>query len=129
MTRVITFGTFDIFHVGHLALLERCKALGDHLSVGVSTDELNEAKKGRKPIYALDERVRILAALRVVDTVFIEASLEAKRDYVLEHRADILVMGDDWSGRFDHLSPVCRVVYLPRTPSISTSATIEKIKR
>lgn len=129
MTRIITFGTFDIFHVGHLHLLERCRALGEHLSVGVSTDELNEAKKGRRPVYPLDERCRILRALRVVDEVFVETSLEAKKDYVLEHRADVLVMGDDWAGRFDFLLPFCRVVYLPRTPSISTSATIEKIKQ
>lgn len=129
MTRVITFGTYDIFHVGHLNLLERCRALGDHLTVGVSTDELNASKKGRQPIYPLEERCRILAALRVVDAVFHEASLEAKREYVLAHRADILVMGDDWEGRFDHLGDICKVVYLPRTPSISTSATIEKIKQ
>ncbi|MDP9142744.1 MAG: adenylyltransferase/cytidyltransferase family protein [Pseudomonadota bacterium] len=128
MTRIITFGTFDIFHVGHLNLLERCRALGDFLTVGVSTDELNASKKGRQPVYSLDERCRILRALRVVDEVFIEASLEAKRDYIIEHRADVLVMGDDWAGRFDFLQPVCKVVYLPRTPSISTSATIEKIR-
>ena len=129
MSRVITFGTFDIFHVGHLRLLERSRELGSHLTVGVSSDELNEAKKGRRPVYPLDERCRILRALRVVDEVFVEESLEAKRDYVLQHRADVLVMGDDWAGRFDFLAPVCRVVYLPRTPSISTSATIEKIKQ
>ncbi len=128
MTRIITFGTFDIFHVGHLNLLERCRALGDFLAVGVSTDELNASKKGRQPVYSLDERCRILRALRVVDEVFVEASLEAKRDYIIEHRADVLVMGDDWAGRFDFLQPVCKVVYLPRTPSISTSATIEKIR-
>jgi glycerol-3-phosphate cytidylyltransferase len=129
MTRVITFGTFDIFHVGHLSLLERSAALGSHLSVGVSSDELNESKKGRRPVYGLEERLRILAALRVVDAVFIEESLEAKADYIRHHRAEVLVMGDDWRGRFDHLAGLCRVVYLPRTPSISTSATIEKIKQ
>lgn len=129
MTRVITFGTFDIFHVGHLNLLERCRSHGDHLTVGVSTDELNAAKKGRQPIYSLEERCRILAALRVVDAVFHEVSLEAKRDYIVAHRADVLIMGDDWEGRFDQFGDVCKVVYLPRTPSISTSATIEKIKQ
>jgi glycerol-3-phosphate cytidylyltransferase len=128
MTRVITFGTFDIFHVGHLHLLERCRALGDHLIVGVSTDELNESKKGRRPVYSLEERCRILRALRAVDEVFVEESLEAKADYVRQYRADIAAMGDDWAGRFDFLSPICRVVYLPRTPSISTTATIEKIR-
>ena len=128
MTRVITFGTFDIFHVGHLSLLERARALGTHLTVGVSTDALNEAKKGRPPVYGYVERARIVAALRCVDAVFPEESLEQKRAYVLAHRADLLVMGDDWAGRFDNLRDACRVAYLPRTPSISTSATIEKIR-
>ncbi len=128
MTRIITFGTFDIFHVGHLNLLERCRALGSHLTVGVSTDELNESKKGRRPIYSLDERYRILRALRIVDEVFLEESLDAKPDYIVRYRADVLVMGDDWTGRFDALNSLCRVVYLPRTPSISTTATIERIR-
>ena len=129
MTRVITFGTFDIFHVGHLRILERARELGDHLIVGVSSDELNESKKGRRPVYSLAERQRILQSLRVVDEVFVEHSLEAKRDYVLQYRADVLVMGDDWQGRFDELGSLCKVVYLERTPSISTSAIIEKIKQ
>lgn len=128
MTRVITFGTYDIFHVGHLNLLERARALGDYLIVGVSTDALNESKKGRLPVYSFEERRRILQALRIVDEVFAEESLDLKRDYILRHRADVLVMGNDWEGRFDEFSDVCRVVYLERTPSISTSATIEKIR-
>lgn len=126
--RVLTFGTFDVFHAGHLRLLERAAALGDRLIVGVSSDELNIAKKGRPPVYPLRDRMAILAGLRCVDEVFVEHSLEAKRDYVLEHRADILVMGDDWAGRFDHLSGDCRVLYLPRTPAISTTAIIEQIR-
>ncbi|MFP5252512.1 MAG: adenylyltransferase/cytidyltransferase family protein [Actinomycetes bacterium] len=128
MTRtVITFGTFDVFHVGHLRVIERAASLGDRLVVGVSADALNERKKGRSPVYSQAERMEIVAALRAVDEVFLEESLEQKRDYLLEHRADVLVMGDDWTGRFDDLADVCEVVYLPRTPAISTTALIEKI--
>ena len=126
--RVITFGTFDIFHIGHLRILERARAYGDYLIVGVSTDELNASKKGRTPVYPFEQRRDILASLRVVDEVFAEESLALKRDYILQHKADILVMGDDWAGKFDEFSEVCRVEYLPRTPSISTSATIESIR-
>jgi choline-phosphate cytidylyltransferase len=126
--RVATFGTFDVFHVGHLSILERARKLGDFLAVGISTDALNLSKKGRAPVFPEDERLRIVAALRCVDHVFLERSLEAKRDYLRELQADILVMGDDWRGRFDDLADVCEVVYLPRTPSISTTATIEKIR-
>lgn len=128
MSCVITFGTFDMLHVGHLNILERARALGGRLVVGVSTDALNRSKKGRAAIHTYDERARIVAALRCVDAVFPEESLELKRDYLRQHRADILVMGDDWAGRFDELRDVCRVVYLPRTPSISTTATIERIR-
>lgn len=129
MTTVITFGTFDVFHVGHLHILERAAALGDRLVVGVSTDALNLAKKGRLPVYPEDERVRLVAALRCVDAVFLEHSLELKADYIREHRADVLVMGNDWQGKFDQVAPGCRVVYLPRTPSVSTTELIEKIRR
>lgn len=129
MTTVITFGTFDVFHVGHLRILERAAALGDRLVVGISTDALNETKKGRRPVYPEDERMQLVAALRCVDAVFPEHSLEEKADYIREHRADVLVMGDDWEGKFDHLASLCRVVYLPRTPSVSTTAIIEKIRR
>lgn len=128
MKRVITFGTFDVFHVGHVNILERARALGDHLSVGVSSDDLNLRKKGRMPVYAQDQRLRIISALRCVDDVFVEESLEKKREYILEHRADVLVMGDDWKGRFDDMKEVCDVVYLPRTPSISTTEVIEVVR-
>lgn len=128
MTRVITFGTFDVFHVGHLSLLERARALGDHLAVGVSTDVLTQMKKARAPVFGYAERSRIIAALKCVDGVFAEESLDRKRDYLVQHRANILVMGDDWRGRFDGFADVCRIVYLPRTPSISTTATIERIQ-
>ena len=127
LRRVVTFGTFDVLHVGHVSLLERARALGDRLIVGVSSDALNFSKKGRNPVFSQDERVEIVSSLKVVDQVFVEESLEQKREYVLEHQADILVMGDDWSGKFDFLSDICKVVYLPRTPSVSTTAIIEHI--
>ena len=128
MKVVITFGTFDVLHVGHLSILERAAALGDHLVVGVSTDALNLSKKQRRPVYDEDERMRIIRALRCVDDAFFEESLEAKADYLREHRADVLVMGEDWKGKFDHFRSICEVVYLPRTPSVSTTAVIEKIR-
>lgn len=124
---VITFGTFDVFHVGHLRVLQRAASLGDRLVVGVSADALNERKKGRLPVFSEAERLEIVSALKVVDEVFVEESLELKRHYILEHEADILVMGDDWAGKFDDLSDVCEIHYLPRTPAISTTALIEKI--
>jgi glycerol-3-phosphate cytidylyltransferase len=124
---VITFGTFDVFHVGHLRVLERAAALGDRLVVGVSSDALNESKKGRLPVFSQEERLEIVAALKPVDEVFVEESLELKREYILRHKADILVMGDDWAGKFDELEDICEVHYLPRTPAISTTALIEKI--
>ena len=122
---VITFGTYDVFHVGHLRILERAAALGDRLVVGVSADALNLAKKGRKPVFSQEERLEIVAALKVVDEVFVEESLELKRDYIVEHKADVLAMGDDWKGRFDFVSDLCEVVYFPRTPSVSTTELIE----
>jgi len=126
--RIITFGTYDVFHVGHVNILERARAKGDHLIVGVSSDALNMSKKGRNPIYSQDDRIHILESLRCVDEVFVEESLELKEQYLIDHKADMLVMGDDWEGKFDHLKHVCDVVYLPRTPSISTTETIEIVK-
>ena len=119
--RVITFGTYDLFHIGHLNLLQRARALGDHLIVGVSSDELNLRKKGKAPAIPLSDRLAIVAAIRFVDEVFIEESLELKGEYIRRHRADVLVMGDDWRGRFDQYSSLCRVLYLPRTPDVSSS--------
>lgn len=127
--RIITFGTFDVFHVGHVNILERAKEKGSHLTVGVSSDALNMSKKGRNPIYSQNDRIQILKSLRCVDDVFIEESLELKEQYIIENKADVLVMGDDWAGKFDHLKSVCEVVYLPRTPSVSTTETIEIVKQ
>ncbi len=131
MKRGITFGTFDVFHYGHLRILERSRDLCDYLVVGVSSDELNFSKKGRNPFYPFEERARIVGALRCVDEVFREDSLEQKAEYIRQFRANILVMGDDWQGKFDWVRPLtgCEVVYLPRTPSISTTAIVEKIRQ
>lgn len=127
-TIVLTFGTFDVIHVGHLRILERAASMGDRLVVGVSSDALNTAKKGRSPVFPESERMRIVAALRCVDDVFLEESLEQKREYLLAHRANVLAMGDDWRGKFDIFSDICRVIYFERTPAISTTALIEKIR-
>ena len=126
--KVITFGTFDVFHVGHLRLLERAREHGDYLVVGVSTDELNVLKKGRPPVYPQEERKEIIAALKFVDEVFYEESLELKGEYIQQNGADILVMGDDWEGKFDYFHAQCKVIYLSRTPAISTTQVIEKIR-
>jgi glycerol-3-phosphate cytidylyltransferase len=128
MIKVMTFGTFDIFHLGHLKILQRAKEFGDHLVVGVSTDSLNFSKKKRYPVYTQEERMEIISSIRYVDDVFLEESLELKRHYLKKFKADILVMGDDWTGRFDEFNDICQVKYLPRTPSISTTAVIEKIR-
>lgn len=129
MTTVITFGTFDVLHVGHLRILQRSRELGDRLVVGVSSDALNVAKKGREPVFSQEERCELVANLKCVDEVFVEESLELKRDYIEKYAADVLVMGDDWAGKFDSVSDRCRVVYLPRTPSISTTGVIEHISK
>ncbi|MFL1805270.1 adenylyltransferase/cytidyltransferase family protein [Plesiomonas shigelloides] len=128
MKRIITFGTFDVFHVGHVNILKRAKELGDYLIVGVSSDQLNFSKKSRYPIYSEKDRVDIISSLRFVDEVFIEESLELKLEYIKRHHADLLVMGDDWAGRFDWVKSDCDVLYLPRTPSISTTEIIEIVR-
>lgn len=127
--RVITFGTYDVFHIGHLKLIKRARALGDELWVGVSSDKMNFDKKGRNPVYPEAERMEIIANLRDVSGVFLEDSMALKRQYLTEHKADILVMGDDWAGKFDEFKDICQVVYLPRTVGISTTDTIQKIRR
>jgi len=126
--RVITFGTFDVFHVGHVNILERAKQEGDYLIVGVSSDALNMSKKNRYPIYSQADRIKILESLKFVDEVFVEESLELKAQYIQDYEADILVMGDDWAGKFDGMMEYCDVKYLERTPSISTTEIIEVVK-
>lgn len=125
---VITFGTFDVLHIGHINILERAANEGARLVVGVSSDQLNFNKKKRYPIYTQNERLKIISSLKFVDEVFVEDSLELKPDYIKQFNADILVMGDDWKGKFDDLNNLCRVKYLARTPSISTTEIIEIVK-
>lgn len=128
MVKVITFGTFDLFHIGHLQILKRARALRGYLIAGVSTDALNFSKKQRNPICNQQHRVEIIQELKCVDEIFFEDSLELKRKYIIDTKADILVMGDDWKGRFDEFKDICEVVYLPRMPSISTTALIEIVR-
>lgn len=128
MRRVITFGTFDVFHIGHVNMLVRAADLGDHLTVGVSSDALNYSKKSRYPVYREEHRLAIVQSLACVDEVFIEESLELKGDYIKQWNADVLVMGDDWAGKFDHYQELCDVVYLPRTQEVSTTDIIQSIR-
>lgn len=128
MTRVLTFGTFDLFHIGHLRIIERARSLGDYLIVGVSTDELNFAKKEAYPTYNQNDRAAIVKSIKGVDEVFFEDSLEKKGEYILKYKADILVMGDDWRGKFDEFQRLCKVIYLPRTPDVSTSDAKRAVK-
>ena len=124
---VITFGTFDLLHIGHINILKRCKEYGDKLIVGISTDKLNYDKKKRYPIYNETDRLNIIKSITYVDDVFLEESLELKREYIIKKNADILIMGDDWKGKFDYLNDICQVIYLPRTKEISTTKVIDKI--
>ena len=126
--RVVTFGTFDVFHIGHVNLLTRARALGGTLIVGVSSDAFNAVKKGRKPFYTEDARMTILGSLDCVDEIFLEESMEQKRDYLIQHKADVLVMGDDWDGKFDEFGDIVEVVYLPRTQGVSTTSIIQMIR-
>ncbi len=126
--KVITFGTFDVFHAGHVNILERARLHGEHLIVGVSSDALNMSKKNRYPIYSQEDRMHIIRSLRCVDEVFVEESLEQKEEYIKYYNADVLIMGDDWQGKFDHFKSICDVIYLPRTPSVSTTEIIEIVK-
>ena len=125
--RVITYGTFDLIHYGHINLLERAKKLGDYLIVGLSTNEFNE-KKNNKCYFSYEERKRLLEALRVVDLVIPEESWEQKRNDINLYQIDTFVMGDDWKGKFDDLKDLCEVVYLERTPEISTTKIKTELK-
>ncbi|TDQ36710.1 adenylyltransferase/cytidyltransferase family protein [Thiopseudomonas denitrificans] len=117
---ILTYGTFDLFHIGHLRLLERLRAMGDRLVVGVSTDEFN-ASKGKKTVVPFADRLDIVRSLRCVDLAIAETCWEQKAQDIAEHQVSILGMGDDWAGKFDDLSSLCEVVYLPRTLGISTT--------
>jgi glycerol-3-phosphate cytidylyltransferase len=117
---VLTYGTFDLFHIGHLRLLERLSALGDRLVVAVSTDEFN-ASKGKRAVIPYADRAAIVAAIRGVDLVIPEENWEQKVGDIQRHNVDVFAMGNDWEGKFDFLAEYCKVVYLDRTDGISTT--------
>lgn len=121
MKRVITYGTFDTLHYGHILLLERAKRLGNHLTVALSTDEFNTAKN-KVSHFDYQQRAHFLQAITYVDDIIPEMSWEQKRDDVLRLGIDVFTIGSDWTGKFDFLSDLCEVVYLPRTPRISSTA-------
>ena len=122
MKRVITYGTYDVLHYGHINLLKRAKSLGDYLIVALSSDEFN-ALKNKKSYYTYEQRKKILESLRYVDLVIPEHDWEQKISDVQKYQADIFVMGDDWKGKFDFLKDYCEVIYLPRTPDVSSTQT------
>jgi glycerol-3-phosphate cytidylyltransferase len=126
MVKVLTYGTFDLFHYGHLRILQRAKSLGDYLVVAVSTDEFNKIKN-KKSTYPYNERAEIVS-IKAVDEVIPEDNWEQKIDDIKKHNIDIMVMGDDWKGKFDFLKDYCEVVYLERTPNISSPEIKEDIR-
>lgn len=121
MKRVITYGTFDLLHYGHINLLRRARALGDYLIVALSTDEFNWCSKQKKCYFSYEKRRQLLESIRYVDLVIPEESWEQKAGDARLYKVDIFVMGDDWKGKFDFMKEYCKVVYLPRTPEISTT--------
>ena len=122
MRKVITYGTFDLFHYGHVHLLRRAREQGDYLIVALSTDDFNEREKGKRTYFSYAQRKLILEAIRYVDEVIPEESWEQKRTDVKEHGVSCFVIGDDWRGKFDFLKEEgCEVVYLERTPEVSSS--------
>lgn len=128
MKKVITYGTFDLLHYGHVNLLRRAKQQGDYLIVALSTDEFNWNEKRKKCYFTYEHRKRLLEAIRYVDLVIPEENWAQKLSDVREFRVDTFVMGDDWEGRFDFLKDYCEVVYLPRTPEISTTQIKQELK-
>lgn len=128
MRKVITYGTFDILHIGHINLLKRAKELGDYLIVAVSTDEFN-LKKGKYSFFNFADRKKILESLKFVDEVIPEISWDQKIKDVLKYNVDVFTIGDDWLGKFDFLKEYCEVIYLKRTKGISSSELKPKLKK
>lgn len=129
MRRVITYGTFDLLHYGHINLLQRARALGDYLVVALSTDEFNWNSKNKKTYFTYDIRKKLLESIRYVDLVIPEEDWEQKITDVQLYKIDAFVIGDDWEGKFDFLKDYCEVVYLPRTPEISTTQIKNDLKK
>lgn len=129
MKRIITYGTFDLLHYGHINLLQRAKALGDYLVVALSTDEFNWNSKNKKTYFPYDVRKKLLESIRYVDLVIPEENWEQKITDVQLYKIDTFVIGADWEGKFDFLKDYCEVVYLPRTPEISTTQIKNDLKK
>ncbi|MEN0660856.1 glycerol-3-phosphate cytidylyltransferase [Caldifermentibacillus hisashii] len=127
MKIIITYGTFDLLHYGHINLLRRAKNMGDYLIVGLSTDYFNQ-EKGKNSYFNYDERKQLLESIRYVDLVIPENSWEQKIKDLEEYKVDIFVMGDDWKGKFDYLNEFCEVRYISRTPEISTTKIKNELK-
>ena len=125
---VLTYGTFDMFHIGHLNLLNRLKSLGDKLIVAVSTDEFNSIK-GKKTLIPFEQRALIVQNIKCVDMVISEKNWEQKIDDIKKYNVDIFAMGDDWKGKFDFLKDYCKVIYLPRTQNISTTELKKELNK
>lgn len=129
MKRVITYGTFDLLHYGHVNLLRRAKKLGDYLIVGLSTDEFNANQKQKKCYFSYNKRKKLVESIRYVDLVIPEENWDQKISDIKEFKIDTFVIGDDWKGKFDFLKDYCEVVYLPRTPEISTTQIKKDLKK
>ncbi|WP_201616733.1 adenylyltransferase/cytidyltransferase family protein [Psychrobacter immobilis] len=127
MKVILTYGTFDLFHVGHVRLLKRLRQLGDKLIVGLSSDDFNTLK-GKQTVMTFEQRKEILLSCRYVDDVFEESRWEQKRSDIEREKADIFAMGDDWAGKFDDLQDITKVVYLPRTEDVSTTEVKMMVK-
>ncbi len=129
MKKIITYGTFDLLHYGHINLLKRAKALGDYLIVVLSTDEFNWNMKQKKCYFTYEKRKALLEAIRYVDLVIPENTWEQKSSDIKEFKIDTFVIGDDWKGQFDYLNEYCEVIYLTRTPEISTTQIKKDLSR
>ena len=127
MIKIITYGTFDIFHYGHLEILRRAKEFGDYLIVGVSSDDFNR-KKNKHCFYTDKHRMEIVNSIKYVDMVIPELNWEQKENDIIKNNVNILVMGNDWKGKFDHLNNICDVKYLSRTKGVSTTRIKKNIK-
>ena len=129
MKKVITYGTFDLLHYGHIQLLKRAKEKGDYLIVALSTDDFNWNSKQKKCYFSYEQRKMLLESIRYVDLVIPEENWEQKISDVKEFKIDTFVMGDDWQGKFDFLKEYCEVIYLPRTPDVSSTQTKEHLTK
>ena len=127
MKRVLTYGTFDLLHIGHINILKRAKTFGDYLVVGLSTDNFNSIKN-KTSYHSFLERKQLLESVRFVDLVIPEENWDQKIEDIKKYHIDVFVMGDDWKGKFDFLSDYCEVVYLPRTEGISTTKIRQDLK-